>query len=146
MPLKSESAKAARPHRPWGVATGRFLVLLGPSGSGKSTLIRTLAGVERLDDGEVRLGDCPRPSTRARQHRSSPASPGWPASCAAGSPPATGSRRWSGSAAAAEQPHGRSPRRRPCSTSTAAALPTRSTNRIEHGRYPMEVTAVSIAS
>ncbi len=39
------------------VATGRFLVLLGPSGSGKSTLIRTLAGVERLDDGEVRLGD-----------------------------------------------------------------------------------------
>jgi iron(III) transport system ATP-binding protein len=38
------------------VAAGRFLVLLGPSGSGKSTLIRTLAGVERLDDGRIELG------------------------------------------------------------------------------------------
>jgi ABC-type Fe3+/spermidine/putrescine transport system ATPase subunit len=38
------------------VAAGRFLVLLGPSGSGKSTLIRTLAGVERLDQGQVTLG------------------------------------------------------------------------------------------
>src|SRR4051794_7359585 len=34
---------------------GQFLVLLGPSGSGKSTLIRSLAGIERLDGGEVRL-------------------------------------------------------------------------------------------
>ena len=37
------------------VAPGEFLVLLGPSGSGKSTLIRSLAGIERLDSGEVRL-------------------------------------------------------------------------------------------
>jgi ABC-type Fe3+/spermidine/putrescine transport system ATPase subunit len=37
------------------VAAGEFLVLLGPSGSGKSTLIRSLAGIERLDSGEVRL-------------------------------------------------------------------------------------------
>jgi iron(III) transport system ATP-binding protein len=37
------------------VAPGQFLVLLGPSGSGKSTLVRSLAGIERLDGGEVRL-------------------------------------------------------------------------------------------
>lgn len=37
------------------VDPGEFLVLLGPSGSGKSTLIRSLAGIERLDDGVVRL-------------------------------------------------------------------------------------------
>jgi iron(III) transport system ATP-binding protein len=38
------------------VAPGEFLVLLGPSGSGKSTLIRSLAGIERLDAGEIHLG------------------------------------------------------------------------------------------
>ena len=37
------------------VEPGKFLVLLGPSGSGKSTLIRSLAGIERLDTGQVRL-------------------------------------------------------------------------------------------
>ncbi len=37
------------------VEPGKFLVLLGPSGSGKSTLIRSLAGIERLDEGQVRL-------------------------------------------------------------------------------------------
>ena len=39
------------------VAAGRFLVLLGPSGSGKTTLVRALAGIERLDEGEIRIGD-----------------------------------------------------------------------------------------
>ncbi len=34
---------------------GEFLVLLGPSGSGKSTLIRSLAGVETLDSGQIAL-------------------------------------------------------------------------------------------
>ena len=38
------------------VPAGQFLVLLGPSGSGKSTLARLLAGIERLDDGEIQLG------------------------------------------------------------------------------------------
>jgi len=37
------------------VDPGQFLVLLGPSGSGKSTLVRSLAGIERLDGGQVRL-------------------------------------------------------------------------------------------
>ncbi len=37
------------------VEPGKFLVLLGPSGSGKSTLIRSLAGIERLDHGQVHL-------------------------------------------------------------------------------------------
>ncbi|MCW5725215.1 MAG: ABC transporter ATP-binding protein [Maricaulaceae bacterium] len=33
---------------------GRVTVLLGPSGSGKSTLLRAIAGLERLDGGEIR--------------------------------------------------------------------------------------------
>jgi iron(III) transport system ATP-binding protein len=37
------------------IAPGEFMVLLGPSGSGKSTLIRSLAGIERLDGGEIHL-------------------------------------------------------------------------------------------
>ena len=39
------------------VEAGRFLVLLGPSGSGKTTLVRSLAGIERLDEGEIHVGD-----------------------------------------------------------------------------------------
>ena len=39
------------------VEAGRFLVLLGPSGSGKTTLVRALAGIERLDEGEIQVGD-----------------------------------------------------------------------------------------
>ena len=37
------------------VEPGEFLVLLGPSGSGKSTLVRSVAGIERLDEGQLRL-------------------------------------------------------------------------------------------
>src|SRR4051794_41419025 len=32
-----------------------FIAFLGPSGSGKSTLLRIIAGLETLDEGEVRL-------------------------------------------------------------------------------------------
>jgi len=37
------------PHR-------RFVTVLGPSGCGKSTLLRVVAGLERPDSGEIRIG------------------------------------------------------------------------------------------
>lgn len=37
------------------VAPGQVTCLLGPSGCGKSTTLRIIAGVERLDEGEVRI-------------------------------------------------------------------------------------------
>ena len=39
------------------LSCGRVTVLLGPSGSGKSTLLRAIAGLERLDSGEITSGD-----------------------------------------------------------------------------------------
>jgi iron(III) transport system ATP-binding protein len=39
------------------VAPGRVVALLGPSGCGKTTLLRSIAGLERLAAGEVRIGD-----------------------------------------------------------------------------------------
>ena len=39
------------------VDPGTFCVLLGPSGSGKTTLLRCLAGIERLSEGRLVLGD-----------------------------------------------------------------------------------------
>lgn len=36
--------------------SGRITCLLGPSGCGKSTLLRLIAGLEPLDEGEVRAG------------------------------------------------------------------------------------------
>ena len=38
------------------IRAGEFFVLLGPSGSGKTTLLRSVAGLEKPDDGEIRLG------------------------------------------------------------------------------------------
>jgi len=35
---------------------GQFFVLLGPSGCGKSTLLRCVAGLERIEGGEISLG------------------------------------------------------------------------------------------
>jgi multiple sugar transport system ATP-binding protein len=36
---------------------GGFLVLVGPSGCGKSTLLNTIAGLESVTSGEIRIGD-----------------------------------------------------------------------------------------
>src|ERR1700724_2165537 len=35
---------------------GGFLVLVGPSGCGKSTLLNTIAGLESITEGEIRIG------------------------------------------------------------------------------------------
>lgn len=37
------------------ITDGEFLVLVGPSGCGKSTLLRTLAGLEKLDGGDIKV-------------------------------------------------------------------------------------------
>jgi ABC-type Fe3+/spermidine/putrescine transport system ATPase subunit len=37
------------------VSPGEFVTLLGPSGCGKTTTLRCLAGLERLDAGEIRI-------------------------------------------------------------------------------------------
>src|SRR6266508_3347320 len=36
---------------------GELLVLVGPSGSGKSTVLRLMAGLERVTDGVIRIGE-----------------------------------------------------------------------------------------
>ena len=38
------------------VDAGEFLTLLGPSGCGKTTVLRTIAGLEFPDAGEIRIG------------------------------------------------------------------------------------------
>lgn len=39
------------------IADGEFLVLVGPSGCGKSTLLRSIAGLEGITSGRIRIGD-----------------------------------------------------------------------------------------
>jgi multiple sugar transport system ATP-binding protein len=39
------------------IEDGEFLVLVGPSGCGKSTALRMLAGLERVSDGRIMIGD-----------------------------------------------------------------------------------------
>ena len=39
------------------VAKGEFVTLLGPSGCGKTTTLRCIAGLEKLDAGEIRIGE-----------------------------------------------------------------------------------------
>jgi multiple sugar transport system ATP-binding protein len=38
------------------IEAGEFLTLLGPSGCGKTTVLRTIAGLEIPDEGEIRVG------------------------------------------------------------------------------------------
>ena len=44
-------------HVSFDVAAGERAALVGPSGSGKTTLLRLIAGFDRVDAGEIRLGD-----------------------------------------------------------------------------------------
>jgi iron(III) transport system ATP-binding protein len=46
------------------VCDGSFTAILGPSGSGKTTLLRVLAGFDRADRGEVRIGSVVADSAR----------------------------------------------------------------------------------
>lgn len=39
------------------VDDGEFLTLLGPSGCGKTTTLRCIAGLERINDGQIIIGD-----------------------------------------------------------------------------------------
>ncbi|HEX2142828.1 MAG TPA: ABC transporter ATP-binding protein [Candidatus Limnocylindria bacterium] len=39
------------------IAEGEFMVLLGPSGCGKTTLLRSIAGLEQIDNGRILIGD-----------------------------------------------------------------------------------------
>lgn len=54
------------------IKDGEFMVLLGPSGCGKTTLLRCLAGLERVDQGGVWIGErdvselAPRATARLR--------------------------------------------------------------------------------
>ena len=38
------------------VASGEFLVVIGESGSGKTTLLRIIAGLEKMDEGDIYIG------------------------------------------------------------------------------------------
>lgn len=54
------------------VAGGEVIVVCGPSGSGKSTLIKTINGLEAIDNGEIKVGgvSITDPSTNLNKVRS----------------------------------------------------------------------------
>src|SRR5713101_4590975 len=50
------------------IAEGAFFTLLGPSGCGKTTTLRCIAGLERPDDGGIRIGETTVFDARRRIH------------------------------------------------------------------------------
>lgn len=50
------------------VGGGEVSVLLGPSGSGKTTLLRTVNGLERFEQGTIRIGDLELAPLEQRKH------------------------------------------------------------------------------
>jgi len=53
--VKSFGATLAINHVNLSVQDGEFLVLLGPSGCGKTTTLRSIAGLEQVDSGEIMI-------------------------------------------------------------------------------------------
>jgi multiple sugar transport system ATP-binding protein len=53
--VKSFGATIAINHVNLSVEDGEFLVLLGPSGCGKTTTLRSIAGLEQVDSGEIKI-------------------------------------------------------------------------------------------
>lgn len=54
---EGESLVYALDHANLEIGKGEICVILGPSGSGKSTLLNMLGGLDRLDEGEIIVGD-----------------------------------------------------------------------------------------
>jgi multiple sugar transport system ATP-binding protein len=54
---KFDSATAAVQDLTLDIADGEFMVLVGPSGCGKSTALRMLAGLEKVSDGRILIGE-----------------------------------------------------------------------------------------
>ncbi len=53
---KRFGGEAAVDRLSFNVYPGEFLTLLGPSGCGKTTTLRLIAGFDRPDEGEIRIG------------------------------------------------------------------------------------------
>jgi multiple sugar transport system ATP-binding protein len=53
---KSYGSKKILNHLSFEVKAGQFVVLVGPSGCGKSTMLRSIAGLEGIDEGIIRIG------------------------------------------------------------------------------------------
>ncbi len=99
------------------VAAGERVALTGESGSGKSTLLHLIAGLDRADSGEIRLGGCVGLRTRRCRPRGAAARPARPGVSAIQPDPEPERRRQS----RVPVPHRRPSRRRlACRTGGAA--------------------------
>lgn len=55
--MKSYGDKVVLNALSWDAKPGEFIVLVGPSGCGKSTMLRSIAGLESITSGSIRIGD-----------------------------------------------------------------------------------------